>query len=119
MIDRVALSDPAQIDAHPFSLQKRGACPVIDFQIMIVDQRQALEHLAAIRDDGVLVLIVELPQARQDAKRHVERPTGPVADLMRDGERLPDVRAHRHGMISSGRIQSQDVTPRATRSSGL
>ena len=64
-IGGVALPDAPKVHAHSLPLQKRPAGAIVNLQIAIVDERQALEHLAAIGNRIVLVLIVELPQTGQ------------------------------------------------------
>ena len=62
----------------------------------------------SIRDAAIDVLI-EFPKARQRRERHVEFAPGPLTDLLRGLEHLPDFRADGNGRFSGGGIDSQDV----------
>ncbi len=108
-IDRVALADAAEVDAHPFSFQKRRARALVHVDVAIVDERQTRQHLAAIGDGVVLVLVVELPQSRQRAKGDVESSACPLADLTRHAEHFANLGADRDRMLARRRVQPRDI----------
>ena len=59
--------------------------------------------------NAIVLIVVELPQARERAKRHVELPARPIAYLTGRMQRLADVRAHRHRLLARSRVQPLDV----------
>ena len=117
-IDGVALADAAEVHAHALPLQKRRARAVVDLDVAIVDERQAFFDLPAVGDAIVLVLVVELPQARQRGEGDVEAAVGPLADLARHAQHLARFGADGNGMVAGRLVEANDVAAVAsTRSS--
>ena len=116
-VDRVALADAAQVNAHAPPFQKcRARLLGEGDQVPVVDERQLPQDVVAIRNLGVPVLVVELPQAGERAEGDVELAAGPFADLVCQAQDLAHVGADRNGAIAGGLVHSQHVaagTPHA------
>ena len=90
-LDRVALADAAEVDAHALALHEHRAGALVDLDLPVVDERQPRADGVGIRDRVVLI-VVELPDVGQRAERDVELAAGPLADLARRAQHLADVR---------------------------
>ena len=114
-IDSIAFPDAAKIGVHAFAFEECCSGSFIDLQIAIVNKRQAPAHHLPVGNRVVLVLIVEFPEARQHPERDIEFPAGPVADLARGFQNIPDFAADLNGVVARGGIQAVDVAPFAPR----
>src|SRR6185436_19565903 len=87
VLDGVALADAAQVDSHATALHPYRARALVDLDLAIVDERKPPPNRAGIRD-GVVLIVVELPDVGGRAVRDVELAAGPLADLARGAQRL-------------------------------
>ena len=80
----------------------------VHLELLVVDERQAREHVSAGRNVSVEI-VIELPESRERAERDVELPLRPFAGLPRHAEDLADFGAHGHRHLSGRAIQLLDV----------
>ena len=107
-VDRVALADAAEVDAHAFARQEYRPGAIVDLDGAIVHQLEPALDGRLVWNRVVLVL-VELPDVGQRSERDVEGAVGPFADLARDVEYLAYLGCNRHRLLSGGRVDAHDV----------
>src|SRR5262245_37143096 len=108
-IHRITFCDTAEVRNHSLATQKSRAGLFVHLEVEVVDEWQPSHHFTMIRNGAVLVLIIELPETRQHAKRHVEFSVGPLAYLTRSPQDFTKLRSSRNGMFSGGRIQALNI----------
>ena len=110
VIDRVALADAAQVDAHALAPQEHRAGVLVDLELPVVDERQPSMNGVPVRDRVVLV-VVELPHVGERAEGHVELAAGPLADLARRAQHVAHVRTDGNRAFAGRGVHPQDVAP--------
>src|SRR5262249_8828648 len=78
----ITFTDTAQVHFHAFTPEKDCPGPFVHYDVPVINESQAAKDFAAFRNRAVLILIIEFPETRQHAERHVEFPGRPITHLM-------------------------------------
>jgi hypothetical protein len=102
------LADPAEVRAHALAFQERRARAFVHLERPVVDERETPADFGRV-GNGVVLVVVELPQVRERAEGDVEGAVGPLADLPRDPQDLADIRADGNRMVTRSPVQPFEI----------
>src|SRR5687767_12706343 len=97
------------MDAHALLSEERGALRDIHVELLIVDERQSIEHVGTRRDVAVEI-VIELPESREHTERHVELAFRPLTGLTGHAEDVEHIAADRNRLLTGRTIELLDLT---------
>src|SRR5882762_1182114 len=104
-IHRVALGDPAQVDAHPLLRESHRPALRIEQDVAKVDRRQRLADLRIVRTD----VFAEVIQVADAGVSNVERAVGDHRVLFGGGQQIEELLADPHGTVRGLGIDQGDL----------